>query len=63
MKLLIIFLAACAALIVSPNMTSAQTSPATLRRIAVDYYDWRNQQFPVASSDAGLHTWDSKLTD
>jgi uncharacterized protein (DUF885 family) len=63
MKPLIIFLTACAVLIVSANMTSAQTSPATLRRIAVDYYDWRNQQFPVASSDAGLHTWDSKLTD
>ena len=63
MKLLIIFLTACAVLIVSPNTGHAQTSPATLRRIAVDYYDWRNQQFPVASSDAGLHTWDSKLTD
>jgi len=38
-------------------------SPATLRRIAVDYYDWRNRNYPVASSDAGLHTWDGKLTD
>jgi uncharacterized protein (DUF885 family) len=63
MKLLIIFLTACAALIVSPNTGHAQTSPATFRRMAVDYYDWRNRQFPVASSDAGLHTWDSKLTD
>ncbi len=63
MKLLIIFLTACAVLIVSPNITSAQTSPAALRRIAVDYYDWRNRNYPVASSDAGLHTWDSKLTD
>jgi uncharacterized protein (DUF885 family) len=63
MKLLIIFLTACAVLIVSPNTVHAQTSPATLRRIAVDYYDWRNRNYPVASSDAGLHTWDSKLTD
>src|SRR5713101_3160827 len=63
MKLLIIFLTACAVLIVFPNITSAQTSPATLRRVAVDYYDWRNRNYPVASSDAGLHTWDSKLTD
>src|SRR5713101_4196419 len=63
MKLLIILFTACAVLMVSPNMTSAQTSPSTLHRIANDYYDWRNQQFPVASSDAGLHTWDSKLTD
>jgi len=63
MKLLIILLTACAALMVSPNRGHAQTAPATLRRIASDYYDWRNRQFPVASSDAGLHTWDSKLTD
>jgi uncharacterized protein (DUF885 family) len=63
MKLLIIFLTACAVLIVSPNTGHAQTSPAALRRIAVDYYDWRNRNYPVASSDAGLHTWDSKLTD
>ena len=63
MKLLVIFFTACAAMIVSPNMTNAQTSPTTLRRTAVDYYDWRNRQFPVASSDSGLHTWDNKLTD
>src|SRR5712692_3236129 len=63
MKLLIVFLTACAVLMVFPNMTSAQTSPAALRRIADDYYDWRNQNYPVASSDAGLHTWDNRLTD
>jgi uncharacterized protein (DUF885 family) len=63
MKLLIIFLTACAVLIVSPNTGHAQTTPATLRRVAVEYYDWRNRNYPVASSDAGLHTWDSKLTD
>ena len=63
MKLLTIFLTACAVLIVSPNTGHAQTSPTMLRRIAVDYYDWRNKSYPVASSDAGLHTWDSKLTD
>jgi uncharacterized protein (DUF885 family) len=63
MKLLIIFLTACAVLIVAPNEAGAQTAPATLRRIAIDYYNWRNQNYPVASSDAGLHTWDRKLTD
>jgi uncharacterized protein (DUF885 family) len=63
MKLLIILLTACSVLMVSPKMTRAQTSPAILRRIATDYYNWRNQNYPVASSDAGLHTWDSKLTD
>src|SRR5712691_1147382 len=63
MKLLIILLTACAVMMVSPDMASAQTSPAALRRIATDYYDWRNQNYPVASSDAGLHTWDNRLTD
>ncbi len=38
-------------------------SPSALRRVAEDYYNWRNQQYPVFSSDAGLHTWDHKLTD
>jgi len=63
MKLLIILLTACAVMMVSPDMASAQTSPATLRRTADDYYDWRNRNYPVASSDAGLHTWDNRLTD
>ena len=63
MKLVFILLAVCAAMIAAANITNAQTSPTALRRIAVDYYDWRNRNYPVASSDAGLHTWDSKLTD
>ncbi|HKY27899.1 MAG TPA: DUF885 domain-containing protein [Pyrinomonadaceae bacterium] len=43
----------------------AQTpkTPADLRRVAEDYYKWRNENFPVFSSDAGLHTWDNRLTD
>ena len=41
----------------------ASASPAALQRLAIEYYNWRNQQYPVASSDAGLHTWDNKLTD
>ena len=36
---------------------------AALSALAKDYYDWRNQTSPVFSSDAGLHTWDNKLTD
>jgi hypothetical protein len=45
--------------------TRAQTnaSPADLRRLADESYKWRNQQYPVTSSDAALHTWDNKLTD
>lgn len=38
-------------------------TPADLHKLAADYYNWRNESFPVASSDAGLHTWDNRLTD
>jgi uncharacterized protein (DUF885 family) len=44
-------------------VTQSITSPTDLRRSAVEYYDWRNENYPVASSDAGLHTWDHLLTD
>jgi uncharacterized protein (DUF885 family) len=47
-----------------PSLFAQQPkTPTDLRKLADDYYNWRNQQFPVFSSDAGLHTWDSKLTD
>ena len=36
---------------------------AALHKLANDFYEWRNQQYPVRSSDAGLHTWDDRLTD
>src|SRR2546422_2471000 len=64
MKLLFIFLTVSIAM-ATTNTARAQgtASPAALQRIASDYYNWRNQNYPVASSDAGLHTWDSKLTD
>ena len=38
-------------------------SPTDLRKMAADYYNWRNENFPVVSSDSGLHTWDKRLTD
>ncbi|HEX7531092.1 MAG TPA: DUF885 domain-containing protein [Pyrinomonadaceae bacterium] len=65
MKLMLILLSACVAIIATANTTRAQANaaPAEMRQLADDYYNWRNQQFPVASSDAGLHTWDNKLTD
>src|SRR5438874_2893256 len=65
MKLLIIVFVVSVIVMTSANPTRAQAnaSPADLRKLADDYYNWRNQQFPVASSDAGLHTWDNKLTD
>ncbi len=31
--------------------------------MADEFYAWRNENFPVYSSDAGLHTWDNRLTD
>ena len=31
--------------------------------MADDYYAWRNENYPVGSSDSGLHTWDDRLTD
>ena len=36
---------------------------ATLHRLANDYYAWRNENYPVRSSDSGLHTWDDRLID
>ena len=47
---------------VSFNSVTAQT-PADLRKMADEYYRWRNQNFSLYSSDGGLHTWDDKLTD
>src|ERR1043166_7537696 len=41
---------------------NANTTDA-LRKMADDYYAWRNENYPVRSSDIGLHTWDDRLTD
>jgi uncharacterized protein (DUF885 family) len=46
-----------------PVAAQEPKSPADLHKLARDYYNWRNQHYPVASSDAGLHTWDDKLTN
>lgn len=46
-----------------PVQAQKITTPAELRRVAEDYYNWRNENFPVFSSDAGLHKWDNRLTD
>src|SRR5882724_6365696 len=65
MKKLILFLQVFIIIVVSSSSLLAQDpkTPADLQRLAQDYYNWRNQNYPVASSDAGLHTWDNKLTD
>jgi uncharacterized protein (DUF885 family) len=46
-----------------PAMTRSAADVAALRKVADDYYVWRNENYPVRSSDAGLHTWDNGLTD
>ena len=48
----------------TPNLAGVKSSDgATLHKLANEFYDWRNQEYPVQSSDAGLHTWDDRLTD
>src|SRR5664279_2390514 len=47
----------------SPAGKSGAADIATLRKMADNYYAWRNENYPVASSDSGLHTWDDRLTD
>ena len=42
---------------------SSSADMAALRKLAQDYYNWRNESYPVFSSNAGLHTWDDRLTD
>jgi len=42
---------------------SVNAAVAALHKMADDYYAWRNENYPVRSSDAGLHTWDDRLTD
>jgi uncharacterized protein (DUF885 family) len=65
MKLLILLVISCATMVccINPVLAQDPKTPADLQRLAQDYYNWRNQNYPVASSDAGLHTWDNKLTD
>ena len=45
------------------HTTQPVPSPAALRRMADDYYHWRNEQYPVGSSDQGMHTWDTRLAN
>ena len=51
---------------ISPGIVknkSASAEVAALHKLAEEYYAWRNEHYPVRSSDAGLHTWDDRLTD
>src|SRR5207244_12176988 len=42
---------------------TADAAAGALHKMADDYYAWRNENYPVRSSDAGLHTCDDRLTD
>ncbi len=64
MKLFFVVLSVVIAIMANATaIAQTNASPATLHRAADDYYNWRNRNYPVFSSDAGLHTWDHKLTD
>jgi uncharacterized protein (DUF885 family) len=47
----------------TPMAAKAGNDIAALRKMADEFYAWRNENFPVFSSEAGLHTWDNRLTD
>ena len=64
MKIVPLFLATSVLMSLTPSTTAQiPSTPAELRRLADDYYRWRNENYPVLSSDSGLHTWDNKLTN
>ena len=65
MKLVIFFLTVFTMMHLpsTPIFAQSNKTPADLRRLADNYYNWRNLNFPVFSSDSGLHTWDDRLTD
>jgi uncharacterized protein (DUF885 family) len=68
MKLISFFLWGCLLMTFNALTSNAQaargnSTPEALRRLADDYYRWRNENYPVGSSDDGLHTWDNRLTD
>jgi uncharacterized protein (DUF885 family) len=48
---------------ITPPVSKTGNDAAALRKMADEFYAWRNKNFPVFSSDSGLHTWDNRLTD
>jgi len=63
---IVIVLFACQAISVQAGGAGASVnimSPEQLHKLAGEYYKWRNENYPVGSSDQGLHTWDNRLTD
>ena len=54
-----VLVAAAAAL----SSLSAAADPAELRKLAHEYYQWRDAAFPVQTSGQGDHRYDDRLTD
>jgi uncharacterized protein (DUF885 family) len=51
---------------VQPEVAGAnlkRMSPQDLHKAAEEFYRWRDENYPVGSSDNGLHKWDDRLTD
>ena len=42
---------------------NAAADPAELRKLAHDYYQWRDAAYPTATSTQGDHRYDDRLTD
>lgn len=42
---------------------NAAADPAELRKLAHDYYQWRDAAYPTATSGQGDHRYDGRLTD
>jgi len=55
-------LAVLAAAVLVPSLPAA-ASPAELRAIAHDTYQWYDEAYPVAASGLGDHRYDARLTD
>jgi len=47
---------------VATNKISSAADTTAFHKLADAYYAWRNENYPVQSSDSGLHTWDDRLT-
>src|ERR1700682_1680308 len=45
------------------KVAHSSLTPAELQRLAHAFYEWRDREDPVNSSDQGKHIWDDKLTD
>ena len=57
------FTAIVLALVLALFALPAAADPASLRKVAHDYYQWRDAAYPVATSAMGDHRMDDRLTD